>query len=71
MRNPSEREDKEYTGELKDALSESFFSVTIAYSTHPELSIESYDLEGDNITREELVDKFGLEQVERLEEELV
>lgn len=51
-----EREYQEYTGEVRDDLSESFFSVTIGYYALPDndTSIESYELEGDNITREEL-----------------
>lgn len=70
MSNPLAREDKLYTGELYDQLSESWFSVTIEYNSLPELSIESYELEGDNISREELVQKFGSRQVRELEENL-
>lgn len=63
---------KEYTGEVRDQLSDSFFSVTIGYYSlpHNDHSIESYELEGDNLSREELVERFGLDQVKRLEEEL-
>lgn len=32
------------------------------------VSIESYELEGDNQSREELVERFGNEQINRLEE---
>ena len=70
MSNPLAMEDKLYTGELYDSLSESWFSVTIEYNSLPELSIESYELEGDNISREELVQKFGARQVRELEENL-
>jgi hypothetical protein len=66
------REYKEYTGEVRDSLSDSFFSVTIGYYSIPnnDYSIESYELEGDNISRDELIERFGLDQVNRLEEEL-
>jgi hypothetical protein len=86
-RSPSIREDREYIGEVYDELSESYFTVTVAYNYHEwseghpygdttayerlsETSIESYELEGDNISREELVHKFGEEQVKQLEENL-
>lgn len=71
MQNTPAREYKEYNGEVKDSLSESFFSVTIGYyPNNSDPSIESYELEGDNLSREELVERFGLDQVQRLEEEL-
>lgn len=82
---PAIKEDREYEGEVYDELSESYFTVTIAYSYHEwseghpygdttayerlsESSIESYELEGDNISREELVQRFGEDQIARLEE---
>lgn len=87
MYSPPIREDREYNGEVYDQLSESYFSVTIAYHYREwseghaygdttayerlsETSIESYELEGDNITREELVTKFGEEAIASLEESI-
>ena len=86
FRSPPINEDREYEGEVYDELSESYFTVTIAYNYHEwseghpygdttayercsETSIESYELEGDNISREELVERFGEDQIARLEEE--
>lgn len=70
MHESSQREVKQYSGEVKDSVSESFFPVSILYFTDPELSIESYELEEDEISREELVQMFGSNQIKRLEEEL-
>ena len=62
--------------ELLDPLSQSYFEVTVHYysysgvKTNLNHSIESYDLEGDNLSREELVERFGEEEVKRLEGEI-
>lgn len=63
---------KEYTGEVEDSMGLRF-SVTIGYYPAPPSnlpSIESYELEGDNVSRDELVERFGKNQVNNLEEEL-
>lgn len=65
---------KTHTGQLIDPLSESAFDVTINYvrydgvRTNLNTSIESYELEGDNISREELVERFGEVPLRNLEE---
>jgi len=48
------------------------FTVSVDYivTADLEMSIESYDIEGDNISREELVEMFGEEQVKQLEEQI-
>jgi len=66
------REYNEHVAALKDDLSGSFMSVAIqyAYSQGGELSIESYELEGTEVAREYLVDRFGEQQVKGLEEDI-
>lgn len=61
--------DREHSVDLVDRVSESYFTVTMQYTqVHDEISIESYELEGDNISREELIERFGEDQVRKLEE---
>lgn len=61
----------EVTGEMQDQLG-LYFTVAIGYYAIKDepASIEYYELEGDNISREELVARFGEDQVRRLEEEI-
>lgn len=57
----------EITGICTDLLGLEWHCTVGAYVLPDEVSIESYDLENDNVSRDELVEKFGHVQVDNLE----
>ena len=62
---------KSFKGEVRDSL-ECWFNVEILYHEYVDGHIEvwAYELEDCNISRDELIERFGRHQIEHLEEEL-
>lgn len=56
------------TFELQDSL-RTIFEVSIGYwhYTYDDISIEWYELDGDNIDRKELIDRFGVTAIRAIE----
>ena len=64
------RNDEEFNVDVYDDKMGVFYAVAVQYArtADGEISIEGYELEGEEVSREDLVERFGELRVQRLDE---